>query len=377
MPTVLTILNAPSHVVSYYSDGTYDTYPAQQNLWQSVLLTRPIGSKRVRPKDLFGNATAWYVESSLDDYNRCTLTEVLSSTTTRVTEAQASYWSSMPGFTPTQDFARADLKMRLRIKDQKVDLPVMISEIGQTAAMLTGLSKDLVAAFKQLKRGHPIAAVRRILSDPKTRADRALANRWLELSFGVLPTMSDIYGLAEASSTRLHQGFYVHQKVAVAEDQQVQLSHGIMDVTRRIISLHKVRCRYKYSSTALPELARFGITNPASFLWEKTAWSFAIDWAINVGDFLAGLDALLGVTDLVVLRSYGFDVNSNGKLPPSIKVSGGVAATSNVKIRARLTPGSDLSFGSPRVTSIFDTGALGMRLANASALLRQITGKPR
>jgi len=45
---------------------------------------------------------------------------------------------------------------------------------------------------------------------------------------------------------------------------------------------------------ALISLASVGVTNPLLILWEKTPFSFVVDWAFPVGEWLESLDALLG-----------------------------------------------------------------------------------
>lgn len=342
-----------------------------------ILTPDPV--RRPKPADLFANATPSFAQSKHIKFAPCHRTEKVDDHYSRFTAGPASHWAdhvetTVPTVFGLDDFGRLDLKMRLRIKDQKVDLLTSIAESRQAANLVTDLATDMIEAFKKLKRGHPAAAVRRMLSDPRTRADRAIANRWLSYSFGLKPLMSDIYGLADASLMLLHEGFPQYQLVSERTTTEDHVSLGLVRGMTTARTLKRVRARYMIQSEERKLLSQLGITNPASFMWEMTPWSFAVDWVLDIGKFLQGLDALVGISQLKVQRSAGVDVwyqqNVDG-----VVCAAPWAIVGYSKIRQRLGVSDELGIGSPQFKSFFKTGDLQGRLANAGALLRQTTGR--
>jgi hypothetical protein len=47
---------------------------------------------------------------------------------------------------------------------------------------------------------------------------------------------------------------------------------------------------------ALAQAASLGLTNPATWVWEKIPWSFVVDWLLPIGAYLDSMDATLGWT---------------------------------------------------------------------------------
>lgn len=333
-------------------------------------LSKPDPIKRPRPDDLFANATPWVVHSARTVYHQSTYSQVVPGYN-QLFSGPSSYWGQFqappyPMLADLTDFALVDLKLRLRIKDQKVDLLAAAAEAGKVADMLFGAAKDLLEAFSKLKRGYPKVAVRRLLSDPKTRADRAVAKRWLEWQWGFLPVLADIYGAAEALATRMNEGMYIY---TTARDTVAKGWSPSGPVTGSGVwtRKYKARARFKVSSAQLMQLSSLGVTNPLASLYQIIPWSFALDWISNTGDIIEGLDALVGIPEVLVQRGCGTDASIGYVLVPM-----GGGASSYEKVRQRFGASTGLSFGAPQLKSFFDTNDQGTRLANVLALIRQI-----
>lgn len=330
----------------------------------------PSPVRRPRPADLFANATPWLRQSSKTNYGQGSswpLDGYGWSTT-----GPMSYWARVVSVAsqPIQtDFGQADLKMRLKIKDSKVDLLSTFGELGQTADMLLNLFRDVSGAVKRFKSGQTFATLVRTLQAPASRHERSVANRWLEYQYGVLPTLSDIYGLAEAAVTRANEGMYIYQRVSVPEVINENVVSGLVRGTASLRSKKTVRARYKVQNSTVVKLSELGLTNPVASAYNLLPWSFVVDWAFNVGDFLEGFDALLGVTELTVIRGYGHDISCVQTLQAA-GLSAGLMSYQE-KVRRRLGASNDLSFGSPRIENPFGGPGWKTRLANAGALLQQ------
>lgn len=374
MPTDTKLLTAPAgrsvspirdegyNFDSYYVDlGPYPVYRSD--------VTRPNKIRRPRPVDLFASATSWYVESTVSRYSSISYASQRDGGY-HVYNGPSSYYhagSSCPFPTRSDPdiLSNLDLKLRQKIKGQKVDLLATLAEANKTASMVSNAARDLVSSFGALKRGHPVAAVRRLLSDPRTRSDRAIANRWLEYQWGVLPTLSDIYGAAEALATRLNEGMYHYYTVRHREERVLDVT-GFMRGQHRYTRLHRARARVKFSSSSLMQLEALGITNPLASVYQLIPWSFCLDWVSNLGDILEGLDALLGVDEVLIQRSCGVDWD----LQYNLLVGPGGSQTG--RYRERFGVSGDVSFGALTLKGPLSTSSPLTRIANATGLIRQL-----
>lgn len=332
-------------------------------------------ARRVKPVDLFANPTPWYRESAVTNYDFVEMVTNPYANQRTVTLGPAYYWSGvvqppLPPFPDLQSFGPADLKMRNKIRNEKVDLYSSIAELGQTSDMMFGLFRDLTSAVKRFKSGQTFATLVRTLQAPRDRNERRVANRWLEYQYGVLPTLEDIYGLAEAAVTKANVGIPHYLRTAHVDKLEIRVNAGLVTGTCKVKTKTTVKARYVIRNSSLAKATELGLTNPVASLWNLMPWSFVIDWAFSVGDFLQGFDALLGVESLVVQRGAGRDIDIKEKI---------VGASSEfdmpiqhvARIRQRFPVSGDLSYGAPNLHNPFGGPTWDTRLANATALLKQ------
>jgi hypothetical protein len=169
---------------------------------------------------------------------------------------------------------------------------------------------DIYNAYRGLRKGN-LAGVKNALKRPNDSVSKAVANRWLEYQFGLKPLISDIYGSAEVLRNTLEVG--KPQFVKVTDIQHYRggdktpdgfnpeysySRYTIKEVHKRVVA------RYFIQDAGLKTLASVGITNPALLVWELIPYSFVVDWMFPVGNWLASLDSLVGVENLVINRGY-------------------------------------------------------------------------
>lgn len=210
-------------------------------------------------------------------------------------------------------FNRLDSKMRSRIKDQKVNIAMMTAEGRQTYSLFHELSADMAKMIRSLKGRRATADFVRSLQNPRTKIDRRLANRWLQYQFGIRPLMGDLYESAQLLRNQVVRGIYRYDEV-YEKGVVPWKNHPVGDFQPSLFMEHyraKLRCRYRVRDSQLKTLNSLGITNPLAVLWELVPWSFAIDWIINVGEFIDSLDALVGIDQLYCQRSYGYYLGIN------------------------------------------------------------------
>jgi hypothetical protein len=170
------------------------------------------------------------------------------------------------------------------------ELPKSIKMIGDTALKLRsayGLArKGLAAGISRQSRQRLMASASRVLTGKGGTADGKLANNWLELQYGWLPLVNDMYQgskFVESKLQTIKQSFSVSAQVdetcksnctPYAAKQCIRRLQYIVELTERV-----------------PLTAQLGLTDPLSLAWELLPYSFVIDWALPIGPYLEAVTA--------------------------------------------------------------------------------------
>lgn len=197
---------------------------------------------------------------------------------------------------------RALINARSKLKAQDVNLGVAWAESNKTAEHLLDTAKTLANSYRRLRRGDVRGAARAlgITKDPKV-VTKTVASRWLELQYGWKPLLADVHGSAEALANSAHSDWRVTAVGMAKED--IEESKGLVDPPSRpdygfgsARGWRGAHCRIDAlpSNDLLASFKSLGITNPLEIAWELVPFSFVIDWALPIGDYLNSLDALLG-----------------------------------------------------------------------------------
>lgn len=190
---------------------------------------------------------------------------------------------------------------RLFEKFQQSDfnLAVSIAEGRESVQMIIGRLKSLGFAALELKRLNLGGALRHlgpVSREAKKRAQRALdlhapGSAWMELRYGWIPTLMDIYFAAQFIKTDyqdLHRSIVVSHK---REAEAVSTSAPNAVTLGKAVRIDRWKATLKVSSApSLPE--RLGLTNPSLVFWELVPLSFVWDWFLPIGKFLNALHAL-------------------------------------------------------------------------------------
>ena len=333
-------------------------------------ITKPATTRRLKPKDLWIGQTARKVSFSAQSFTNGT------------TDYSSTQYLSAPGFywgpispnrkiaSPTlAGFADMDNKLRKKIKDSNLNLAQSMAEYKQTGNMVAGAVEDVLKTFHSLRSGRAVSDFVRTLRSPETRSGRRIANRWLVYQYGLRPTLNDIHESANALLKTIQVGKWiytgVHDRVKLSSKSESTLYRQTIDETL----WRKAQCRYLIQSSAVKQLSEVGITNPLLLAWELVPYSFVVDWFINIGDYLGGLDALLGVSQISVIRSYKYEgkVYQVGRTDNGSFIRAYEGWRNDIETE-RLAVTSSLSFGNLAFNPSLTSG----RLLNAAALLRQL-----
>lgn len=203
-------------------------------------------------------------------------------------------------------------KLRMKIKDTKVNLWQVYAEREQVARMIGTNATRIAAAILALKKGNigkaaDYLGVKAGQRKSKRHARRrrrdqakAIAQGWLELQYGWKPLLSDIYGaceeLARTSNNEIRER--VHGSTRVERTDERVIDEGGYRVFEQRALTYTVRygVDFAISTGSLHKLSQIGALNPALIAWELLPWSFVVDWFIPIGDYISSFDATVGCT---------------------------------------------------------------------------------
>lgn len=195
-------------------------------------------------------------------------------------------------------------KCRAKIKSQRVNLGVFLAERTQTIDLFTSAARRVTRAYEAVRRKNFRKAFEELRCKPSRRlnARKTAAQNWLELQYGWVPVLGDVYGAAQ----ELEQSFIRVRKrppiLTVGATQRwsnsdVWRNESLVKsawAERQCIYIARMKVAYTVDVESAAFLGRVGLTNPFSIAWEKSPWSFVVDWWLPIGSFLNTLDALLG-----------------------------------------------------------------------------------
>jgi hypothetical protein len=229
--------------------------------------------------------------------------------------------SSLPTVVISYPAGEAANKLLLKIKDQKINIAQAAAESPMTVHMIGDSVRRIANAFLQLKKFNVVGAVntlrmnvshsdyRKLVKLGRTQRAKGVSgpqfasNTWLELQYGWKPLLSDIYGACEQLADALHSGDRVFfETSATAMNRYTMdvvwnpsisgaISSGRAKGFAHCRSTYKVR--YRVNSN-LSTLSQLGVTNPLLLGWELLPYSFVVDWALPIGNYLSTLDATVG-----------------------------------------------------------------------------------
>lgn len=278
---------------------------------------------------------------------------------------------------------RARVEAMLRLNSGDIDVGVGLAESRQTLGMLSEAFAELSGGIADASNGD-WSKVRSRFGSLRGPRGKSLSSRWLQYQYGWLPLMSDIYGLhSELQKGLLRKGQTVTGKSSVSQEGRSDWTWSGEDPSKRTSAT--TNCGVSCSITAvvsdpyLAKLQALGLINPLSIAWERTPWSFVVDWGLPVGNVIRAFTAPVGLTFFTGSVTYRTHTKLSGVYPAI-----GGSSPSNDNSSTEVTPqGQGLrverlvlsGFPTPMLYTrpIFST----KRVLNALALVDQNMGRTR
>lgn len=187
------------------------------------------------------------------------------------------------------------------------DLGAAIVTMGQSMDMITARADQLGRFFRYARQGRAKQAFE-TLFHPEDASLLAKKKRWkktksvssqiLEVNFGWAPAIGDIQDAVEGLSQPILFGAKVTGRGKASSyaytgspppDNSCTLQGELHTVTRC-----RMGAKVRVTNPNLAMARQMGLTDPISWLFERTAWSFVADWFSNLSQFLGSWDDRLG-----------------------------------------------------------------------------------
>lgn len=178
-----------------------------------------------------------------------------------------------------------------QIKGFDFNALVAIGERAQTIKLVTDSLKSLITSARLAKRGNLLGAVRALgysgtVSKKHKFRSTDLAGRFLEIQYGWLPLLNDVFGVMDAYH-KLTSSARVRIFKSTSSSNQVVTIPYTKGTSKQVINTRVV---YYAKLSEPPSIARqLGLPDPLSLAWESIPGSFIGDWFIPIGSYLDSL----------------------------------------------------------------------------------------
>lgn len=230
----------------------------------------------------------------------------------RTDDIRTRLWNHYPtnsslAILPTHLRDQAITECLVKLADSKVNLSVYMAESVKSANMIARRSAELFRGILALKRG-------RSLKSFVGPGVRDIPNYYLEYKYGWKPLMGDIHTLYEEFASRAPEAMIFWASRFVNE------KFDLDGPTDNLVINHKINLSVTGGCKvwACPETAfiraatQWGLTNPLTLAWEVIPYSFVIDWALPIGNFLEAITSTMGLSFVGGYTSLRMDGHISG-----------------------------------------------------------------
>jgi len=259
---------------------------------------------------------------------------------------------------------------QLKLGAGKAQLGAALAESKKTYNMIVDRSIDFLEALRAFRRGRKIPQFG-YLGSPG-RDSKRLADGFLELKFGWLPLMSDLYGSYMLLREQLKPAMLLKGQATIPDD--ISVNQGSPNPRYRTTGhaqrWHRCCLWAQVDLAALRVANQAGLINPLSIGWEVVPHSFLIDWFYPIGKVLEAHSARAGLTFVAGYEAVKSQGEATATLIPPSPYEEQVPRTTSAKHfgyrRWKLTSWPTLgAYAEPQPFS-------SQRAATAAALFRQL-----
>jgi hypothetical protein len=192
------------------------------------------------------------------------------------------------------------------------DASVFLGTGFQSLRTITNASVRIANALLAVRKGRMTEAAALLTGKsvgPKNRPVKtqlAMSQAWLELRYGWMPLVQDIYDSGQFLSNLLQDPFIFKTSVQRRWPMLPPATSGT-GTTATSWSSWNAGEYYRiigYFKENPSNIYKLGLNNPLNLAWELLPWSFVVDWAIPIGDYLHARGDVSSLVGTFVTTSY-------------------------------------------------------------------------
>ena len=180
-----------------------------------------------------------------------------------------------------------------KVKGHSFNLAVATAEGKKTVSMVSNAIQSIGGAVLDLKRGRFESAARRFGINPRPSrlSHKDVAGRWLELQYGWLPLLSDVYESSKAYEALTKQPRKELVTVTFTKRFIHNASNSPINYSCEGNAMSGMRIYYEMTEQ-MSAPRSLGLTDPLSVAWELLPYSFVVDWFVPIGTYLENLNTI-------------------------------------------------------------------------------------
>lgn len=235
---------------------------------------------------------------------------------------------------PAEFSVRSDNKLLDRLASQELSIGPMVAELSETVSYFSQKAQSVARFAISIKTGNYSRALRqtgiskkrwnrfrrRSIGSATRRSSEAIAARWLEYGFAIVPTLKDLEALANAHhipkklNAILSLTTYGKASINESFDDLYDYSSYYVEATDKInynyTGTVRTSCTYRVNNYDVIAQKALGLHAKTPLLWEVTPFSWLIDYVVGIGDYLSRLSATDGLTFVHGYRSLLCNLNT-------------------------------------------------------------------
>lgn len=240
---------------------------------------------------------------------------------------------TIPNGIYTELKARTASKLRGKVKGEKWNLMTFMGELPDTLSFFRSALSEIVGAYRAVKRGD-LRSIKRLAKRGKRWLKRkglsgtlmggsgTIAKRWLEFRYAVCPLVYDLQDM-------LSYLYRASTRPIISRSASGSEAWHIKSVRRPktendYFERFKLQGRGVVYFSVNPHTEAFkqlGLINLGAALWELTPLSFVADMFLPIGERIAHLDAMAGVS--FVGGTYSVHINGSAHTVDKVQTYAG------------------------------------------------------
>lgn len=199
---------------------------------------------------------------------------------------------------------RGIVECKQKMLDSKMDLAESLVDLDSTVLMIAERAWSVLKAWQHVRKKNFKAALNELGLSKTNWNPKTIGDAWLELQYGWLPLLNDVYSGVEVvkdllgdplqhhtyAKRRVRDGLLTKPLTGWAPEWVSQESHGDAQVEV------ETKFRFRIEDSLVAYIAGFQLSNPLYVFWVAMPFTFVVDWFLPIGDWLSSLTATLGLT---------------------------------------------------------------------------------